>query len=209
MIGPPGPYMQGGMKFLQWLEGNITSRSHVSLKNDEVRSFVCIFDVIKVIAHVVGISVGCLESICGPDEKVTSSDNSTQQSTRIREYYNTFGCFITPINDDTSTGKQHNVYNVGGPDPLSRYELALLVASAMHVEMEVSPEATATTAGGAAKRLNAKENVWQVSSVPSASMTSIVASPRNVAMNSSVTENDFNMKFTPLKNYLATKYTSI
>jgi len=49
MIGPPFVFQPAGEKFLQWLYNAYTHRSYIGLKDDEIRSFVAVDDVVIVI----------------------------------------------------------------------------------------------------------------------------------------------------------------
>jgi dTDP-4-dehydrorhamnose reductase len=53
----------GGMKFLQWVQTSFLRKERVSLKNDEVRSFVSVMDVVQLIHQISDMYLtGCLSS---------------------------------------------------------------------------------------------------------------------------------------------------
>lgn len=143
MIGPVYCYREDGPpKFLQWLRTSISERAFVTLKNDEKRSFVSVFDVIAVIERYVEVAV------------MAHARLALGLGVKLAEHYASSHCFSrahasrsasTRIMDGGTHGSTRSsmiggggsVYNVGGPEGLSRFDMAVLVAESMGVEVEV------------------------------------------------------------------------
>lgn len=170
MVGPNFAFAKpNGTKFLQWIQNNVEHRVCITLKNDEIRSFVSVYDVIKVISAVVGDDV---------HHKFEESDNSA---------------LVCKIFDQ-------KVYNIGGPQPLSRLDFANIVSGSMNVSMKLVDVASELPIQG--------ESSWLVKSVSCSEMQQLTngssldaISPRNVAMNSVLTERHFS-KFVRIEELL-------
>lgn len=153
-LGARAPFQPTGTKFLEFLEHAANERQSVYLKNDEIRSFVDIRDVVRLISLI----------LC-------ASENTVYRA----------------------------VYNVGGPEGLSRVDLAMAVAAARSIPIkvigfnEVVMYSTLDECAGVP---------WIVHSVSSdeiiqrnPSTAPVVPVPQRVVMESTSTEQDFGFKF--------------
>mmetsp|Transcript_41151 Transcript_41151/g.53075 ORF Transcript_41151/g.53075 Transcript_41151/m.53075 type:complete len:345 (-) Transcript_41151:203-1237(-) len=91
MIGPPSPYTNIG-KFLQWLQNNLSQDKALDLFQDEVRSYIHVFDVCEVICLIL--------------DMWANSD---------------------PLS--LPWGQSGVTYNMGGGEPLSRVDIAHILAT--------------------------------------------------------------------------------
>lgn len=57
MIGPDYKYMNVGCKFMQWLYESFTTKAFVGLRYDEIRSFVYVNDVTRLIEKIILLSL--------------------------------------------------------------------------------------------------------------------------------------------------------
>eukprot|EP01033_Poteriospumella_lacustris_P014601 gene14601-10440_t len=173
MIGAPFVYQAGGEKFLQFLSSQLQRRSVIGLKRDEVRSFVYVEDVVRVV------------------------------SLLIERYVR-----LTP--EATEGLLRETVLNMGGPQPLSRLELAELFSRTQHVPLSVADDEEAAQQ----MKASSSTDTWVVHVLPSASpidtrgldwstmVTLPLRSPRNIAMDSSATEAALGFTFTKLEDIL-------
>lgn len=158
MIGPKYAYQPAGCKFMQWLVESFRSRTVVGLRHDEIRSFVFVYDVTRLICQII------LQHVSQP-----------------------------------SGGHVSGVYNVGGPQGLSRLDLARIVAESagcLFVCSMVQPtaeEILLDTAG-----------TWQVFKTTNAESVraSGIENPREVVMNSSLTVDTFGVTFRSMSDVI-------
>jgi dTDP-4-dehydrorhamnose reductase len=179
MIGPDFQYAAiGAPKFLQFLKNVAKKREFISFKNDEIRSFVCVKDVLAVMAKIIKCSI--LES------RETAQQCLSQNNSGSSFSFNLCGS---------------RVFNLGGGRGYNRLELANIVARALGIEMIVhtTDEVDINTAV-------VDDRVWHVKSVSSAIIdsgnTSHNLPPRNVAMDSSGTASAFGIEFTDVEEYI-------
>jgi dTDP-4-dehydrorhamnose reductase len=159
----------GGGKFLDFLCNALESRSKCGLRHDEIRSFVSVEDVVKLIGTIV-------------QQRVT--------------YY--------------GSGNMGGTFNVGGPEGLSRLQLAQKLAAAKKVAMlvsETSDECSSTQQQqqqGEGEDVDAKS--WHVfkQSNADAIASSGVFNPRDVSMDSSATEAAFGVTFQSMDDTIRT-----
>ncbi len=113
MLGSIAPYTSSavGKKFFQWLYENLKAKSQVKLRYDEYRSFVFVEDVVSVIKSIL------LSNI---EELQTNIRSSSAQNNGCQ------GC--------------HGVFNVGGPEGMSRLELAYILTKHLNIDLEVSSD---------------------------------------------------------------------
>lgn len=160
---------QGGMKFLQWLQKNYLLKSKISLKFDEFRSFVSVYDVASLIQTVV-------------DQYLNGNLGE------LHECWN------------------QRVYNVGGPIGLSRLHLARILSEVQDCDLIVENEnkTAENKMDGEDKRHHRSQ--WHVSSVASEALRSPnpqdTIPPKDVTMDSSLTEMHFGVKFHNLQDML-------
>jgi dTDP-4-dehydrorhamnose reductase len=154
MIGPAFSYRHAGSKFVQWLCETYHRREPVSLRFDEIRSFVYVSDVVNIILRSIAAAIG------GDASPI-------------------FG----------------RVFNVGGPDGLSRLDLAALVAKVDKNELVVAH--SSHEAVEAASSDTSARKAWHVSRSSNADSVRAtgIHNPRDVTMDSSETERIFGIKF--------------
>lgn len=161
----------GGMKFLSWVQQSLETRAVVSLKDDEFRSFVLSTDVADLLLSV------CVQH----DQGLLPASHP---------------CW------------SQRVYNAGGPQGLSRFDFARIVSAAQDVELSTS---TASLSPSSRK-------IWSVVAMNSLEMACAsgedVASlscerrrelmatlpPRDVTMDSSLTEEHFAVHFSSIES---------
>jgi dTDP-4-dehydrorhamnose reductase len=179
MIGPGHCYRAGGGKFLQWLETSASTRAFVTLKNDERRSFVSVFDVIAVIERYVDIAVQCREQGLQQTDHYVASN------------------FFAPF-------PSASVFNVGGPKGLSRFELAIVVAESMGLKVIVvdSDPGSAETSAVAWQVASVTCAQMDANTAPKA------YAPRDATMNSSHTISTLGVEFVSMKDLLQSKRSS-
>jgi selenocysteine lyase/cysteine desulfurase/dTDP-4-dehydrorhamnose reductase len=167
MIGPTHPYLGGKQLFLQWLKQCADRTEYITLKNDEIRSFVSVMDVITIISTIIEEAVHC-------------NNNKTNVK------YDSQQCDLWFT---------QRVYNVGGPKGLSRLDFAQILAHAMHISLEVCDNTPTPNTTGESRK-------WRVGSVASRDMSkndgSSFSPPRDITMDSTLTENHFCMKFSSI-----------
>jgi len=116
MVGPPAPFTGAG-KFLQWLEAQLDRSVNpdkvVELFNDEVRSFAHVHDTVRALWALVGVWEEAAEE--GGTTDVAVAHGAAPGSARaIVAGWRAGGA----------------VYNMGGPEGLSRLDLAAVLAAA-------------------------------------------------------------------------------
>lgn len=157
----PYVYEDVGCKFLQFLQQSMDSKAFIGLRCDEVRSFVCIKDVVQVL-------LSCIASALD-DNKVS----------------------IHAPNINDIKGK---IFNIGGPEGLSRLDLASILAKHQGIELNILPTHIENNTDIA---LISTGNIWNVYSQKNAecNISTGIKSPRDVTMDITETELVFNIKF--------------
>jgi dTDP-4-dehydrorhamnose reductase len=135
MVGEPAPF-SGASKFLQWLEVKLSVKeseddSAVDLFEDEVRSFVHVDDVVKAIRTLVAIwqspenstSTSAGVVVCNNDSSGSSNVGVGRKDAQLAS--DLWGLWRS------GSG---GVYNMGGPQGLSRVGLARALATARPTE---------------------------------------------------------------------------
>ena len=155
---------KGFGKFLDFLVGAVQERKSICLRNDEVRSFVSLSDVVKIIRFIV------------LDKGRT---------------------FIG--------GNSGRIFNVGGPEALSRLQLGEIVARHLGVRLLVGPRKQTEEVVTGKGNDEEKENTWRVfeQSNQEAVAASGIFNPRDVSMDSSATEAAFHVKFETMDTTIA------
>jgi selenocysteine lyase/cysteine desulfurase/dTDP-4-dehydrorhamnose reductase len=173
-MGPAAPFRPTGMKFLEFLENAAQNRKPIDLKNDELRSFVDVRDIIKVIR--------CI---------IETSDKSVLN---------------------------RKVYNMGGPSALSRVDLAVAVAHARGIPIQVYSAAHqllhSTTHQFEDSVCSAAAVPWKIHSVTLSEFLvrnppsgAVVAVPKQVAMDSTATAAVFGIELASVGEMLgATRF---
>ena len=180
MIGASPPYHSAAPKFLQFLETFLEHRRALDMKNDEFRSFVSVYDVILVMKSIMYLSIK------GRDDQNEPINRSAHP------------CFA----------EGGSVYNCGGPDCLSRLDLAIVLADITNTPVEVSE-----TEGGE-KRIvlttvsenDTSEEPWRLLSVSSSKIPINVPAAPVVHVDARKTEVDFSMKFSSMRDLLIKLY---
>lgn len=166
----------GGMKFLSWVQQSLESHAVVSLKDDEFRSFVLSSDIADLLLSV------CVQY----DQGLLSASHP---------------CW------------SQRVYNAGGPQGLSRLDFARIVSAAQGVTLLSGSKNMSTTSPSPPSR-----NEWsvvamhslemacasgeEVSSLSPERLQELAATlpPRDVTMNSSLTEEHFAIHFSSIES---------
>jgi dTDP-4-dehydrorhamnose reductase len=171
MIGPPFRFERGGCKFLEWLIDMFTKKEFVGLRHDEIRSFVSVEDVALCFRAAL---LRHFPETCGTDTSNTS-------------------------NVESSTPLPKGVYNIGGPEGLSRLQLGRIVATEMGGSLRVvlRKEEDGQNEQAASDGDDDGDDSWSV--YESSNAESVVASgipnPRDVSMVSISAEEAFGIKF--------------
>jgi dTDP-4-dehydrorhamnose reductase len=172
MLGPPYAFRPAGIKFLQWLFESYRKGEKVSLRCDEIRSFVMVDDVLEIVYRAV----------------------------------RRCACVLSAGGRAMFDGAR--VFNVGGPEGLSRLDLGGLVAAShgarlvvesdegMKSGMKSGPTGPSVSPPAAAPVTGAVWTVTSSSNAESIAATGI-RNPRDVTMNSDETERVFGIRFTP------------
>ena len=193
--GAPYKYNPAGAKFLEWVYGAFSRREFIGLKEQEIRSFVYVQDVVDVIL-------------------------------RLMERFSTGG--------SDSVGSVSGIYNVGGPVPLSRLDVARSLCSVLGCEINVTAAPSMSIMVREAPNVNAPWKVYVMdgnsttTSGASSGFVSVVAnntsvnttlvqaspgtvpvavqgelrSPRDISMDSTATEQTLGVVFTPIESIL-------
>jgi dTDP-4-dehydrorhamnose reductase len=167
-------------------------RDVVSLRHDEIRSFVYVNDVCDIIKKVIDTAAANRIS-CLPESRKRSLDDAAAGN----------------VVCDPARIYQH-VFNVGGPRGLSRLDLASIVARvdgselivADSEEEAISLSSAATTSAEQAADAKRPWCVTRSSNADSVKATGI-RNPRDVTMDSTATEEAFGMKFKDAEEALA------
>ena len=168
----------GGIKFLQWIQKAFLNREKVSLKNDEVRSFVAVQDVVSLITHISHLHL--------------SKGLGSVHPCWTQRVYNVGGAAGYSRLDFARCVAQAN-----GSD------IRLVEQMASGDESQVGPNQTLDRGG-----TTHSKRYWEVVSVSSASLNAPIdpvtnscppSSPRNVTMDHSVTTEHFGIRFVDIK----------
>jgi nucleoside-diphosphate-sugar epimerase len=191
MIGASHPYIGGKQLFLQWLYKCLEKNEYVSLKTDEYRSFVAVDDVVHVITSIIQLAV--------------DRTRNFNASTVDRSLYH------TNITYDHSCFTQ-KVYNVGGPQPLSRLDLAKILCECLNISLLIDNENVYENTSILEHIDNRK--VWKVGTCCSKDIvqqfkTGTLVSPLYVAMDSSLTEDHFGIRFNSMCDTVKQAFNSI
>jgi dTDP-4-dehydrorhamnose reductase len=179
MIGASPPFHSAPPKFLQFLETFLVHRRALDMKNDEFRSFVSVYDVIFVMKSIMSLSISGRKDQNGPIDRSVHP------------------CFE----------EGGSVYNCGGPDCLSRLDLAIVLAEVTATPVEVSE-----TEGDVKKIIlstvaeNDSSEPWRLVSVSSSKIPINVPAAPVVNVDASKTEVDFSMKFSTMRQVLVKLY---
>lgn len=163
-LGGVAPFRRSGVKFLEFMENSAETRLPVDLKNDEIRSFVGVVDVVELIQKILQ----------------------------------------TPM----SSSALRSVYNVGGPEGLSRVDIAKLVANARGIPLQIF-DANEKEIYSTVKAYNNNTKPWVVHSLSlsefmerNSSSNSAIRTPRKVVLNSRATEDCFGVYFKDVSEVL-------
>lgn len=163
IVGPVAPFAPTPTKFLQWVEGRFEAREHTTFFNDEVRSCVAVADVARVVEHFVLDAAGL--SRVWPDR-------------------------ITPAAPPAPVpASRQTLYDMGGPEPLTRLDVANAVADALQVPDEVRSEV--------------------VGSVSRESVDLGYKTPADVRLDSSALEAEIGWRFMSLRDMLRTATSDV
>jgi nucleoside-diphosphate-sugar epimerase len=109
MVGPPFIYTFSGAKFLQFLYEAFARREYLGLRYDEIRSFVYIGDVVYILLK-------CVELTC---KNLFRNGEMFDPNDLLDNYTN-------------------RIYNVGGPDGLSRLDMASLLVGCKNMKLYIT-----------------------------------------------------------------------
>ena len=188
MIGPSCVFQRpaGGAKFLQFLNEAFQSRQFIGLKADERRSFVFVGDVVDVFLALV---------------------------IRHRDLHRA-GVVLGA--DSLRASASSRILNVGGPESLSRLDLAVMLSKEMGVEILVyrmkdfkvkldtnASSGTGAGAGSDGGKMVDKSTPWEVYTIANdPPKAGELKSPKDITMDSSSTEKLLKLEFRKLQPLL-------